>query len=180
MKTSLLSFLFFIALIHACPRAWSGEAPPELVKAGMLRNFALLIEWPANAFSNPTDPLVIGILHPDPFGSDFDAAMSTEQVRGRSVRLIRWSSVEEIGDCHLLYIPSSRKSEYSKILERVGGKSVVTVGEDDDLLKLGGLLRFVSDGRRVGFILNAAVERRTGVRISGELKQAAKKILKEK
>lgn len=146
----------------------------------MIRNFALLIEWPANAFSSPADPLVIGILQPDPFGSDFDTAMSSEQIRGRGVRIVRWNSVEEIGECHLLYIPSSRKADYTKILDRIGGKPVVTVGEDDDLLKLGGLLRFVSDGRRVAFILNAVVERRVGVRISGELKQAAKKILKDK
>ena len=57
----MLSSLGFEA--HAQNSSVSSE---YLIKAGFIYNFANLVQWPSNAFTQPDSPIVIGILGEDP------------------------------------------------------------------------------------------------------------------
>src|SRR5882757_899350 len=59
--------LSFIVSVQALRAA---DAPTEnQVQAVFLYNFSRFVEWPAQAFAQPNDPFVIGILGSDPFGA---------------------------------------------------------------------------------------------------------------
>src|SRR3954453_11961890 len=105
---SILSAGAALALLAAgTAAAQTVRASASEVQAVFLFNFAQFVEWPAEAFAEPTSPLVIGIIGKDPFGSFLDETVRGEMVRGRSFRVKRYRRVEEAGDSHILFISRS-------------------------------------------------------------------------
>jgi hypothetical protein len=84
------------------------EPPQEYqIKAVFLYNFALFVEWPPGAFSDSRTPIVIGILGRDPFGSYLKEAIEAETINDRSLVIARYKTIDEIKQCHILFISES-------------------------------------------------------------------------
>lgn len=65
-----------------------GDAQREhAVKSVFLYNFCRFIEWPRDAFADPAEPIVIGVIGDDPFGPLLDEAVQGERMRGRAIRV---------------------------------------------------------------------------------------------
>src|SRR5436190_16345284 len=77
------------------------------LKAVFLFNFTQFVEWPREAFADPDEPLIIGVLGTDPFGVYLDQTVQGEKINGRSLEVRRYRSVAEIEACHVLYISTS-------------------------------------------------------------------------
>jgi len=56
------------------------------IKAAFLYNFAKFVEWPAQAFKSPSDPIVIGVLGTDPFGDALAEAVAGKTLGGPAGR----------------------------------------------------------------------------------------------
>src|SRR5207247_1541681 len=99
------------------------------VKAVFLFNFAQFVEWPTNAFPEARTPLVIGVLGDDPFGPFLDATVRGETVNGHPLAIQRYRSVDEIKECHILFISQSESTRLEDILARLKGRNILTVGD---------------------------------------------------
>src|SRR5258707_13865125 len=88
---------------HAQDSSVSSE---YLIKAGFIYNFANLVQWPANAFTQPDSPIVIGILGEDPFGTVLDRVLPGKKANGRIFLFKRLTSVTDLKDSHLVFVSS--------------------------------------------------------------------------
>src|SRR5476649_184425 len=70
------------------------EAKEYQLKSVFLFYFSQFVEWPPAVFSQPSSPLVIGILGDDPFGKLLDEAVSGEKVNNRPLVVHRFSRLE--------------------------------------------------------------------------------------
>ena len=118
------------------------EAAPTLpneyaIKSVFLYNFCHFIEWPDSAFTSTNEPLVIGIIGEDPFGSLLKEAVEGETYHNRPIVIEHYRSPREIRHCHLLFVGRG-EGRVDAVLAAVSGKSVVTVGETEDFLDHGG------------------------------------------
>lgn len=129
-------------------------APEYEIKATLLAKLAQYIEWPASTFAKPDQPIIIGILGEDVFGSSIDASLRAFKVGGRLVQAHRLRRVEEAKGCQLLYICPSENGKLKSILAALHGQSVFTVGDHESFLKLGGVLRFWRNGPSIAFDIN--------------------------
>jgi YfiR/HmsC-like len=156
-------------------RAWAQavHAPEYQVKAVFLFNFAQFVEWPPQAFSDSTEPIVIGVLGNDPFGDYLDETVRGETVSGRPFQVRHFRSVDEVRNCQILFIGSDNRSQMDKILAALKGRAILTVGEDDDFLKQGGVIRFLTERNRVRLRINLDAARLAGLTISSKLLKAA-------
>lgn len=143
------------------------------VEAAYLFNFARFTRWPPSKFAGPASPVVIGILGPDPFGSDLDRALSTRQVQGRPVAVRRYREVKDIGDCHILFTTLRDRATLDGAFRKVRGAGVLTVGEGADFARAGGVMAFVLHGEMVRFVVNADAQARAGVTLSSQLLKLA-------
>ena len=100
------------------------------VKAAALQKFATFVEWPPSAFADPKEPLVIGILGNDPFGTRLEAMLSNKTVHGRALAFKRFAKVEDALQtrCHLLFI-RIEKTRLPSILEKLKAAPILTVGD---------------------------------------------------
>jgi len=149
--------------------------PPELlqteyrVKAGLIYNFAKLVEWPTNQFATANSPLVIGVLGQDPFGPLLDDTVKGREIGERPIQIKRFSGVDQVRDCHMLFISQSEKDRLPADLAALAGQSILTVGEDGRFRQLGGIIQFLNRDDTIQFAINTNAARRASLRISSKL-----------
>lgn len=179
-----------MAILGAHGRVWPGllllaclglgsaraDAPPvreTQLKAVFLFNFAQFVDWPGGAFATPDAPLVIGVLGEDPFGEVLDEVVRGERVGGRPLVVRRFRAVEEVDQCHLLFVGRSEAGRAGRILAALKGRPVLTVADMEDFAVRGGMIRFVTDRGRIRFRINLEAAKDAGLVLSSKLLRPA-------
>jgi hypothetical protein len=166
LRTLLVLLLFL-------PGMASAQAPEYDLKAAFLFNFAKFVEWPASAFSNERAPLTICVYGEDPFGSTLDAVVQGERVGERSLLVQRPDSVDDLGECHVLFVCRSERDRLDEVMKKVEGEPVLTVADTDGFLRAGGVINFILEGSKVRFLIDQEAAERSGLRISSKLMRLA-------
>lgn len=149
------------------------QASASDVQAVFLFNFAQFVEWPAEAFSDPRAPLVIGILGKDPFGGFLDETVRGETVRGRTFRVDRYRRVEDVSECHILFISRSESKRLDSILAALKDKPILTVSNGDDFDRAGGIIRFILDKSKIRLSVDLEAAQAARLTFSSKLLRSA-------
>jgi YfiR/HmsC-like len=163
-----------ILLAMAYAPCWAGAEQTTMpgeydVKAVFLFNFSQFVDWPAPAFEDARAPLVIGVLGNDPFGSALEVIVRGQTANGRPIVVQRYTRVEEIGACHILFIGDSEQSRLPQVLAALAGRHILTVGDFDDFAGSGGVIRFVNVGNRIRLHINLQAAKAANLSISSKL-----------
>jgi hypothetical protein len=84
--------------------------------------------------------------------------------------------VDKLLPCHILFISGSNRRRLPEVLKAVDGSAILTVGEVEDFLELGGAIRILTEGDRMRFAVNLEAARRNQLRISSKLLSLAKSV----
>lgn len=163
----------FIGLTLLVPGRVMAQTKEYEIKAVFLYNFARFVEWPTNAFATTNAPLVIGVLGQDPFGSYLDKTVEHETVNDRPLVVRRYERVEEVRDCHILFISSSEKGRLQQTLTGLQHRGILTVGEMEGFASQGGVLRFLTEDNKIKLRINLAAARTEHLTISSQLLKLA-------
>jgi len=168
-----------LLVLWCCLGTWTasggGPTPTEYeVKAAYLYNFAKFIDWPAEKLAEGSSPLVIGILGEDPFGNTLDATVKDKAIRNHALKIRRLDAGEDPRGCHILFVGKPQNSELDAIAEKVKDSAVLIVGETNDFLDHGGMIRFFLESDTVRFEINPAPALRARLQISSKLLSVAK------
>jgi len=166
---ALLIGLFLLFLFFAERGNPAAEAPEYDIKAAYLFNFAQFVQWPPQAFSSPSAPMVIGILGSDPFGGKLDRIVRGEVLRGHRLTVRHVGGTGDLRSCQILFIPKSESGRVQEALAAVRGSAVLTVGDSDHFVAQGGMIGFVMAGKSVRFQINSGAAQREGLTISSRL-----------
>jgi hypothetical protein len=162
-------------LVIACPAAFVQAAPIQeyQIKAVFLFNFAQFVDWPPATFPDEKSPLIIGVLGKDPFDGSLEEAVRGETVNGRPLLIRRYSRIEEIGECEILFISRSEAGRLERIFNALKGRSTLTVGDSDGFAQQGGMIRFVTEQNKVRFRINLESAKAASLTISSKLLRPA-------
>jgi hypothetical protein len=150
------------------------------VKAVFLFNFVQFTEWPTNAFATTNSPLVIGVLGKDPFGAILDTTIKGETFNGRTLKVQRFSRVEDVKDCHMLFVSSSEASRVGPVIEALKNRPILTVGESDGFALSGGCVRFITENSKIRLRVNLESVKRAQLTLSSKLLRVAEVVASEK
>jgi hypothetical protein len=153
--------------------ATAAEPTEYQVKAVFIFNFSHFVEWPAQAFTAPAEPFVVGILGGDPFGERLDEVVLNEHVAEHPIVVRRFHNIDEIGNCQILFIDRSEGAQLGHILAALNGRSILTVSELDGAAQRGAMIQFVKDNNRIRLRINAEAARSAGLVISSKLLRLA-------
>jgi hypothetical protein len=149
--------------------ALAQQASEYQVKAAFLYNFAKFVEWPPQAFKNPSDPIVIAVLGTNPFGDALAAAVAGKTLGGRAFQVREISTAQQAAVCQIVFISSSERKRLGALLPGIGNAAVLTVGETDNFAAAGGIINFKIDGGNVRLQINIEAARKAQLRISAKL-----------
>jgi len=167
---------FTLALVALGKAHSSGHGTPAdeyQLKAVFLYNFAQFIEWPESAFATADSPLVIGVLGESPIGSNLEITVRGEKLRKRPLVVEHYRRVDEIRNCHILFVSPSAGPNSKQILMAVQGRPVLTVGDTEGFSQGGGMIRFLTEARRIHFQVNVEATRAARLVISSKLLRQA-------
>lgn len=143
------------------------------VKAVFLFNFSQFVEWPQESLPTPATPLVIGVLGKDPFGSFLDQTIDGEQVNGHPLTIKRFTKIQDVTTCHILFISDSERNRLADILKTTKGKSILTVSDVNNFAKQGGMIRFLTEDRKTRLRINLEAVKESNLTVSSKLLRLA-------
>lgn len=144
------------------------------VKAAFLFNFLKYVEWPAKAFPEANKPWAIGVLGDDPFGGALENAVAAKTINERKITVRRAAQLEDLKECHLLFICQSEKSRAKRILTGLPGTATLTVSEFESFAEQGGMINFTMAANKVRFEINLKAAQQAGLKINFKLLNLAK------
>ena len=169
-----LAWLLALALLGAVAPRVGAQTETTLeykVKAAFLFNFAQFVEWPARAFPTAESPQVIAVLGDDPFGAYLDELVRGEKVSGHPLVVRRYKRVEDIAECHILFISQSEAGALDQILAALKGRAILTVGDIGTFARQGGMIQFVTEEGKIRLThgINVDAARACGLVISSTI-----------
>ena len=148
------------------------ERPDEYdVKAVYLLKFGHFVRWPASAFADSSDPVVVGVVGQDPFDGKLKRTLEGRTLAGRPVELRRYTKPADLDSCHILFVGALDRTRVRATLERLRHQPTLTVGESEDFLDVGGTLQFIMRDDLVRFRIDGERARLAGLAISSKLLQ---------
>ena len=174
----LLTINFIFMGIAAIPESFSQDITDDEIKAALVFKFPVYVRWPGGAMNAKIDYFefrVMGNCRLSDLLSQFDG----ENVMGKTIRVKRLSNIEALGNCHMLFISSSEKSNLPAIFKAIKGKPILTVGDMKGFARNGGIINFILKKDSVHFEIDPESGKRAGLKISSKLLRLAK-IVKDK
>jgi YfiR/HmsC-like len=163
----LLLFCLYIGLSFKC---LAQQPPTEYqIKAAFLFNFAKFVEWPAEAFSDSNAPIVIGVLGKNVFGTDLENTIRDKKVNNRIFKFKNFTSASEATNCQILFVSSSEKDNFSKIVAGMHNTSILTVSETDGFIQAGGMVNFLIQDSKIRFQISDEAAKKAGLKVSSKL-----------
>ena len=139
------------------------------VKAAYLYNFAKFVEWPPGVFRNPEDPAVICVVGDERTSDVLEPAIAGRKANGRPVEARRPHSSAELKSCQVLFIGFSDKERIAQLLSEVQRSSVLTVGQSDHFIPLGGMINLAFKDTTIELEIDPEPSTAVGLKISSRL-----------
>jgi hypothetical protein len=176
--TNACMIVLLLTLVPRSPVAGNESTleNPNRVKAAFLRNFAHYVKWPTSAFDGAQSPWHIGVLGNSRFGEVLERNLSGRTEQNRAFEIHSADSLGQLPHCHIVFIAFEETSKRRAALADLSGKPVLTVGDANDLLREGGIIRFqLSD--RVQISVNLDQARAASLNIPTEMLEVSTEVL---
>jgi hypothetical protein len=176
--TASLRWLTALACVLTFALAPVATAQDDLVnreyqlKALFVYNFGTFIEWPEGTFADAKAPFVIGVLGSASADliSTLNQIAASKTIGERKIVIERYKSIDEMKDCQVLFVSRSVPlQQQSKIIETVGSRPILTVGESQNFATNGGDVNFFIDANKIRFEINLEATKQQNLKINARL-----------
>jgi hypothetical protein len=140
------------------------------IKAAFIYQFTNYIDWDSLI---PGDQFIIGIIGNSPVNEQLDEIARTKNVKGKKIVIRRFDKLEEIGPCHILFIPRKASFPFSDILAKIESKGTLTITEKAGYAKKGAAINFVEVDDKLKFEANPKSINDAGLKASSQLLKLA-------
>lgn len=164
--------LLALALAPWC-QAQSG-LPEYQVKAAFLYQFLKYVDWPAKAFGKSTDPVIIGVLGVDDFGTALPQVVVGKTINDRPIVIRSSANLSDLKNSHLLFVSRSERQRIGQVLNELRSSYALTVGDTDGFAEAGGMINLKLEDDKIRFEINVQAATQAGLRISSRLLSVAR------
>lgn len=180
MRVTFIPLAIFMIVSNVAGQQ-PAQAPEYQIKAAMMYNFVLFVEWPNSAFASADTPFVFGIMGENPLGTWLNHELNGLRVAKRPIRIVRFQDgVKQATQCHVLFISASLEKGLPEILRAVSSAPVLTISDAANFCAAGGMIGFVPQARNVRFEINAAAVEKANLKVDPKLLRVAAGVVQGK
>lgn len=164
-------FLWTALLTSGLPQYTRAQSSPEeyQVKAAFLFHFAQLVDWPAGVLNSGDPSLQLCIFDDEPRRQELQSTIEGKLIGTRVIHVRQINQPPEIRGCNILFLSRDEVRRQTAILKSLRGTPVLTVGETDNFLSDGGMIRFHLDADKIRFDINLEGAESSHLKISSRL-----------
>jgi hypothetical protein len=145
-----------------------------MLKAGYIEKFTHFIEWPEiTAANNAADVFSIAVFGENKYENALENIFSKTKVKNRKVHIKYISSINEIDNCMILIISTSKKDKLKEILNSIAGKSILTIGETAGWGKMGVMINMLIYNNYIRYEINLNALNKSGLKVNSLLLTSA-------
>lgn len=173
----LLQWALCVAcLLTACISPAAEQSSDAAVKAAYLHRFTGYTQWPDETKNVPW--FTFAIFGDTTVASELERLLTARSIKDKPARVIRPTSVSEIGDAQVLFIGSNFSSAgVKKIIAALANRPVLVVTDDLHGIETGSSINFVQSNRRVRFEVSLAAAKQAHIDISSDLLGVAARVV---
>jgi hypothetical protein len=162
MMTRLACVLILLLLTALAGRAQLRDE--RAVKAAFVFNLTKYVEWP-----QASNEMLIGFVGEGPTGDVLKNMLDGKTSESRPIRVLLSPSDQELERCNILYIADPSPPRIRATLDRVHGRSILTVGDTGSFVRQGGMISLVTVGEQVQIQVSVETAQASQLKISSRL-----------
>lgn len=162
--------LHLVLLLSGFSSKYQKEASEYDLKAAYVCNITKFIYWNSHL---PGDEFIIGVLEPSPVYRSLTEIAKTKLVNDKKIVVKKYTKLEEIDQCHILFIPENTSIPLQKILARAQAKNILTISEQPGYGSLGSAINFVTINDKLKFEVNLKTLESIGLKASAQFLKLA-------
>ena len=139
-------------------------------QAIFIYNFTRLIEWPVDYKSGD---FVIGIYGSSDLFNEIKPYINSKIVGNQPIKVIKFSTIEEISKCHILFVGFGKTKELPTITAKLGNNSTLIITEKKGGLDFGATINFTLVEDKLKFELKGSNASKCGLKIHSNLENMA-------
>ncbi len=143
----------------------AGSEPEDDLRSAIVLSFLRYSEW---RHDEPGDYL-IGVVGRSSLISSLRRTVEGKALNGHAVRVVDLKSTAEARGFRVVYIATDNGAEIKQALAMARPAGVLTIGEDDRFLNLGGAVNLLVVNGRMTFEVNLTALETSGVTVSSKL-----------
>lgn len=152
----------------------SAAAPENQVKAAFLLNFPKYVEWPAEKFATTNSPFVVTVVGDAAIAESLTKMAVGKTIHGRPVQVNSLTSVSKVTtEGQILFLSATTRATTPELLKRWNAANILTVGDSEDFLADGGVIRFARREQNVRLEVDLAAAQQGQLKISAKLLSVA-------
>jgi hypothetical protein len=137
-----------------------------------MMNFIKFVEWPESLAGTDDRKITIGIIGKNNFADTLDA-VSGRVIGEKQIFIRQINSLSQIDGCRVLFVAASESDRSHQILRKVSGSPVLTIGEDAEFTRMGGIIRFYNEADHIRFEINQTAAVKSNLKLSAKLLEIA-------
>ena len=169
MKILLTKFLILICFFSINNKI-NAQSSVSQAQAVFIYNFTRLIEWPSDY---KTGEFIIGVYGANDIYSEIKNFTSGKSVGSQPITVVKFSSLQTISKCHMLFVPYGKTKEIGSILGVLGGAKTLIVAERKGATEEGAAINFVIVEDKLKFELKSSNASKLGLKINSNLENMA-------
>lgn len=155
---SLSIFVLAFALI--------GNAQNYGLHSVYIYSFTKYIQWPDEMSQGDFEIYVLG---DSPILPLLRKMEELKKVGDRNIKVIQVNSPSEIKKCNILFVPSSKSSQWDEIMNVVNNQSILMITEEPGMGQKGSHINFLMKDGKLVFELNQAATSKKNLKVSNQL-----------
>ena len=148
----------------------SARAQKQKYHSMFIYNFTRYVKWP-DAQSSGT--FVIGVLGNSAIQKELETMATTKRVNGMSIEVKNFSTIEEIHNCHILYVSTSETDKMEQVVSSTQNQSILIVTDNPGMAEKGASINFVEVDGKIKFELNQQNIQTRGLKVASSLTSLA-------
>lgn len=168
--------------LHASQLLAQSREPPPLLSASAMQalylyNFAKFIDWPEKTFSDKRNPIRLCLYGEKPNELwQSVAAIDGKSANGRDLAVRRQTTLSELNDCQIVFIPDSEKRWLSEVLRVAHAAHALTVSDMEGFVETGGGIGLFMSDRQLRFDINLNTIATAQLKVSSQLLKLARTV----
>ncbi len=170
MVRSTLNIIVSGLLLFIASHRLNAQTSIPKAQAMFIYNFSRLVEWPDNYRAGA---FIIASLGNSPVADELEVYTNGKKVGTQEIQIVRYKTVQEITNCHILFVPLGRTKQMAEILNTIQNKSILIITEKNGALNEGAAINFILLSDKIKFEISGDNITKYGLKYSAKLQEMA-------